>query len=86
GWISSGWQPLATALERIAGILQEAAHRPLTKGEIIDVVNFLGTVLSSRRSAQICLIETEASNLDELLTDLEWYIEFKTDRWQRGEG
>lgn len=86
GWISSGWMPLAEAMAKIAVILMKAAHRTLTKAEIIDIVNFLGTVLSSRRSAQICLIETEQTTLEGLLEELGWYIDFKTDRWERGEG
>ena len=86
GWISSGWEPLAKAMHAIANIMQVAAHRTLSKGELIDVINWLGTVLSSRRSAQICLINTEATGWDELLAELGWYIDFKTDRWERGEG
>jgi ribonucleoside-triphosphate reductase len=86
GWISSGWEPLAKAMAAIAAIMQTAAHRTLSKGELIDVINWLGTVLSSRRSAQICLINTEATTWDELLAELGWYIDFKTDRWERGEG
>lgn len=86
GWISSGWRPLAEAMKKIAHILQQAANRPLTLGEIIDVVNLLGTVLSSRRSAQLCLIETDATTLDELFNELHWYIEFKTNRWEKGQG
>ncbi|BAR47385.1 ribonucleoside-triphosphate reductase, adenosylcobalamin-dependent [Methylobacterium aquaticum] len=86
GWISSGWQPLAHAMGRIASLMVGAAHRNLTRGEIIDIVNHLGTVLSSRRSAQICLIETEATTLAELMAQLQWYVDFKTDRWERGEG
>lgn len=86
GWISSGWAPLAEAMVRIVKIMVAAADRPLTKGEIIDIVNFLGTVLSSRRSAQICLIETEATTLAELMAQLQWYVDFKTDRWEKGQG
>lgn len=86
GWISSGWMPLAKTMAAIAPIMQAAAHRNLTKGEIIDVVNHLGTVLSSRRSAQICVIDTEATSLEQLMRELQWYIDFKTDRWERGEG
>lgn len=85
GWISSGWKPLAAAMEKTARILIAAAHRPLTKGEIIDVVNFLGTVLSSRRSAQICVIETKATSLAQLEKELGWYVDFKTDRWEKGQ-
>lgn len=86
GWISSGWEPLAKAMAAIAAILQNAAHRTLTKGELIDIINWLGTVLSSRRSAQICLIETEATTWEALQAELGWYIDFKTDRWERGQG
>lgn len=86
GWISSGWEPLAKAMAAIAAIMQAAAHRTLTKGELIDIINWLGTVLSSRRSAQICLIETEATTWEELQAELGWYIDFKTDRWERGQG
>ena len=86
GWISSGWVPLSEAMTRIAELMQGAAHRPLTEGEILDVINHLGTVLSSRRSAQCCVIETEQTTLDGLLGELGWYVDFKTDRWEKGEG
>lgn len=57
GWLSSGWQPLAKAFKRIARIMMNAAARPLTAIEIGDIVNLLGTVLSSRRSAQIWVLD-----------------------------
>jgi len=57
GWICSGDANLATALRSIAGILNRRAGKLLTKLDILDVVNWLGTVLSSRRSAQIALVE-----------------------------
>ncbi|AGR48023.1 ribonucleoside-triphosphate reductase [Sinorhizobium phage phiM7] len=56
GWISSGDEQIAKAFEAIARILSKAAGRLLTRIEILDIVNWLGTVLSSRRSAEICLM------------------------------
>lgn len=56
GWISSGDEQIAKAFEAIARILNNAAGRLLTRVEILDIINWLGTVLSSRRSAEICLL------------------------------
>ena len=56
GWISSGDQQIAIAYKAIADIFNKAAGRLLTRIEILDLINWLGTVLSSRRSAEICLI------------------------------
>lgn len=55
GWISSGDAALAKACEAIHNILNRRAGSLLTRIDILDVVNWLGTVLSSRRSAEIAL-------------------------------
>lgn len=55
GWICHGPTPFANALRSIIGQLNTAASRPLAYGEIHDCTNHLGTVLSTRRSAQIAL-------------------------------
>jgi ribonucleoside-triphosphate reductase (formate) len=57
GWICSGDAALAQALEAICVIMNQQAGKLLTKINILDVVNWLGTVLSSRRSAQIALMD-----------------------------
>lgn len=57
GWICSGDGPLATAILAIGEILNRRAGQLLSKNDIVDVVNWLGTVLSSRRSAEIALME-----------------------------
>jgi ribonucleoside-triphosphate reductase (formate) len=57
GWISSGDGPLAMALEAIGVIMNRQAGKLLSKIDILDIVNWLGTVLSSRRSAQIALVD-----------------------------
>lgn len=57
GWISSGDESIATAYTAIYEILNRRAGSLLTRIDILDIVNWLGTILSSRRSAEICLFE-----------------------------
>lgn len=53
GWISSGDTSLSVALPAIAEILNKRAGSLLTRIDLLDVGNWMGTVLSSRRSAEI---------------------------------
>lgn len=55
GWISSGDHDLHLALKQIVEVLNGNYDRLLDQLAIQDIVNLLGTVLSSRRSAQISL-------------------------------
>lgn len=57
GWISSGDTAISTAYLAIAKILNGRADSLLSRMDILDIVNWLGTVLSSRRSAEIALFE-----------------------------
>lgn len=68
GWISSGDVGIAIAFPAIAEILNKRSGALLTKIDILDILNWLGTVLSSRRSAEIALCEYGSA---------EWY-EFAT--------
>jgi ribonucleoside-triphosphate reductase (formate) len=56
GWISSGDQPLAKAYQAIVQILNKKSGQLLNRMDILDIMNWLGTVLSSRRSAEIALM------------------------------
>lgn len=56
GWISSGDETFAPAMVAIATILNKAHGRLLTRLDIMDIANHLGTTLSSRRSAEIALV------------------------------
>lgn len=56
GWISSGDEAIAKAYTNIAAILNREAGCLLRKMDILDIMNWLGTILSSRRSAQIALM------------------------------
>lgn len=57
GWISSGDAAIAKAYEAIFKILNRRSGSLLTRIDILDIVNWLGTILSSRRSAEIALFE-----------------------------
>jgi ribonucleoside-triphosphate reductase len=56
GWICSGDADIARAFLAIAQIFNRRAGSLLTKIDILDVINWLGTVLSSRRSAELALL------------------------------
>lgn len=56
GWISSGDAQIRPTFEKIAKLLSNRAECLLTKIDILDIVNHLGTILSSRRSAEIALM------------------------------
>lgn len=76
GWISSGDETFAPALERIAKVMNNRAGQLLRKMDILDIINLLGTTLSSRRSAEIALVE---------YGDAEWidFAEAKEKFWER---
>ena len=65
GWISSGDESIAIAFPQIASILNKRAGSLLTRIDILDVVNWLGTILSSRRSAEIALFEYDEPEWEE---------------------
>ena len=59
GWISSGDETFSKAMVAIAKILSDRAGKLLTKMNILDVMNWLGTTLSSRRSAEIAVMPSD---------------------------
>lgn len=66
GWISSGDDQVSVAVEAIVNLLNHKNSQLLTRIDILDIMNWLGTTLSSRRSAEIALVP---------YGDLEW-VEF----------
>ena len=77
GWISSGDEQLAIALEAIAEILNKKAGKLLDKMDLLDVACWMGSVLSSRRSAGIALCDYESEQWEEFLMA-------KRDYWKNG--
>jgi adenosylcobalamin-dependent ribonucleoside-triphosphate reductase len=75
GWISSGDTAIATAYTAIAEILNRRSGTLLTRIDILDVVNWLGTVLSSRRSAEIALFVYGEEEWQEFATaKKDWWV------------
>ena len=74
GWISSGDETFAPAMQKIAEVLNARAGSLLSRIDILDVLNHLGTTLSSRRSAEIALVP---------YGDVEWeaFATAKKDFW-----
>lgn len=83
GWISSGDEQIAKAFKAIAEILSDRADQLLTRMDILDIVNWLGTILSSRRSAQIALFEYGQPEWEDFaLAKKEWWIRGNAHRQQ----
>jgi len=75
GWISSGDAAIAKAYEAIFHIFNRRAGSLLTRIDILDVVNWLGTVLSSRRSAEIALFEYGEDEWQEFaVAKKDWWV------------
>lgn len=83
GWISSGDEQIAKAFKAIAEILSDRADQLLTRMDILDIVNWLGTILSSRRSAQIALFEYGQPEWEDFaLAKKEWWVRGNAHRQQ----
>lgn len=77
GWISSGDETLFKAMSKIVDILNKRAGQLLTRMDILDLLNHLGTTLSSRRSAEIALMPVTDVEVDD-------FILAKKDFWLYG--
>lgn len=76
GWISSGDSSLVKAYGAIVELLNKRTDSLLTRIDILDLVNWLGTVLSSRRSAEIALFEYgEAEWEDFAAAKKNWWVD-----------
>lgn len=74
GWISSGDKTLADAFEKICTVLNGKEGDLLDEIDILDILNLLGTTLSSRRSAEIALMDIDNALAPE-------FILAKKDHW-----
>jgi ribonucleoside-triphosphate reductase len=57
GWLSQGDVGISKAYKTVYDILNAKADSLLSEIDILDIVNLLGTVLSTRRSAQIAVMD-----------------------------
>jgi len=74
GWISSGDEQIHVAFKAICDILSNRAGKLLRQMDILDIENWLGTILSSRRSAEIAVMDVESQEIDD-------FIVAKRDYW-----
>lgn len=79
GWIGAGYKPLADALVKIAELLNRHAGAHLPFEAIHDIFNLLGTVLSTRRSAELVLCPSTEDD-----ATLNNFVKFKADMYDRG--
>ena len=77
GWISQGDALLVAAFTKLFELLNRRAGSLLRRIDILDVMNHLGTILSSRRSAEIALFDYGDAEWRELATA-------KKDYWSTG--
>ena len=83
GWISSGDSAISVAYVAIAKILNGRADSLLTRMDILDIVNHLGTILSSRRSAEIALFEYGQPEWEEFaVAKKDWWLHDNSQRQQ----
>ena len=83
GWISSGDTAISTAYVAIANILNGRADSLLTRMDILDIVNHLGTILSSRRSAEIALFDYGQPEWEEFaVAKKDWWLYNNSHRQQ----
>ncbi len=83
GWISSGDSAISTAYVAIAKILNGRADSLLTRMDILDIVNWLGTILSSRRSAEIALFTYGQPEWEEFaVAKKDWWLHDNAHRQQ----
>lgn len=83
GWISSGDSAIAKAYTAIAEILNGRADSLLTRMDILDIVNHLGTILSSRRSAEIALFDYGQPEWEEFaIAKKDWWLHDNAHRTQ----
>jgi ribonucleoside-triphosphate reductase len=83
GWISSGDTAISIAYTAIANILNGRADSLLTRMDILDIINHLGTILSSRRSAEIALFDYGQPEWEEFaVAKKDWWLHNNEHRTQ----
>ena len=83
GWICNGAAPLMRAYQRVFQLLNAKAGDLLDEIDLLDVLNHLGTVLSTRRSAQMALIDYGHPRWEQFATaKREWWLNGHSHRQQ----
>lgn len=67
GWISSGDETFSKAMSAIVDVLNARSKKLLRRMDILDLLNWLGTTLSSRRSAEIAVMPVTDPEVDDFI-------------------
>ncbi len=78
GWLSQGDVGMVKAYTEVYNILNAKADSLLSEIDILDIINLLGTVLSTRRSAQIAVMDDHNAVVGE-------FAEAKIGIWENGQ-
>jgi len=76
GWRCSGDQQLAATIPKIVNLLNSRVDQSFSRMDILDLMNLLGTILSSRRSAEIAIMDYGEDEWRE-------FAEAKRNFWER---
>jgi len=68
GWLSQGDNGISKAYIKVYELLNAKADSLLSEIDILDIINLLGTVLSTRRSAQIAVLDDNNPRIKEFAT------------------
>lgn len=75
GWLSSGDERIASAFKAIATILSDKTDQLLTRINILDIINWLGTIPTGRHAALIALFEYGRPEWEEFaVSKKEWWL------------
>lgn len=77
GWLSQGDVGISKAYKEVYNILNAKADSLLSEIDVLDIINLLGTVLSTRRSAQIAVMDDYSPAIYE-------FAEAKIGIWENG--
>lgn len=77
GWLSQGDNGISKAYTKVYELLNAKADSLLSEIDILDIVNLLGTVLSTRRSAQIAVLDDNNPRIQE-------FASAKSGMWDNG--
>lgn len=81
GWISSGDEAISQAFKKIAKILSDRADQLLTRMDILDIVNLLGTLITSKEISQLALFDYDDPEWEDFaVAKKEWWLKGNSHR------
>ena len=67
GWLSSGDEQIVKAFVEICAIMNRKAGQLLDELDILDIINLVGTTLTSRRSAEIAMLDYDNPKMEDFV-------------------